>query len=309
MGVFHMKKRALLWLACLFSCVALMQAATANDRVLVLGRISDDPRRDYEGLRPLLDYVIARMGDVGIVEGRILMASDAAQMAGYLRRQRVDWVTDTAVTAVEYRRRGVADVILVANRGGVFDYHNVVITWRGSGIATLADLKGHSIAFQNRTSTSGFVLPAAQMLRAGLELEVLLSPFDRPQPGNVGYVFAGKEENLAVWVQKRIVDASAFSNLDWEKLSVLPASFRDELQIVHESQSAPRGLELVSRGMKPEVKARLIQVLLEAGDDPQASEPLRHYFGVTRFAPVDAAMERDLDRIGADVELVRQRLE
>ena len=81
----------------------------SRDQVLVLGRLSDDPGHDYEGLKPLLDYVVARMGDVGIVEGRILMARDASQMAGYLRRRRVDWVTDTAVTAVEYRRRGVAE--------------------------------------------------------------------------------------------------------------------------------------------------------------------------------------------------------
>ncbi len=307
-----MSGRALLWLAWLFSCIAPVlaaQTAAPREEVLVLGRISDDPRRDYEGLKPLLDYVVARMGDVGIHEGRILMARDTAQMAGYLRRQRVDWATDTAATATEYQRRGVADAVLVADRGGVFGYHSVVFTWRGSGISTLADLKGRSIAFQNITSTSGFVLPAAQMLRNGLELEVLLSPDDRPHPDNVGYVFAGKEENLAVWVQKRIVDAGAFSNLDWGRLSQLPASFRDELQIVHESHPAPRGLELVAHGLAPQVRSKLVQVLLQAGEDPQAREPLQHYFGVTHFAPVDATMQRDLDRIGADVELVRQRLE
>ena len=29
--------------------------------VLVLGRISDDPKQHYEALRPLLDYVVPRM--------------------------------------------------------------------------------------------------------------------------------------------------------------------------------------------------------------------------------------------------------
>jgi len=38
----------------------------APDPVLVLGRISDDPQAHYEQLQPLLDYVVARMRDVGI---------------------------------------------------------------------------------------------------------------------------------------------------------------------------------------------------------------------------------------------------
>lgn len=61
----------------------------APDPVLVLGRISDDPQAHYEQLQPLLDYVVARMHDVGIQEGRVLMARDPQQMASYLRRGRV----------------------------------------------------------------------------------------------------------------------------------------------------------------------------------------------------------------------------
>jgi phosphonate transport system substrate-binding protein len=68
--------------------------------VLVLGRISDDPKAHYEQLKALLDYVVPRMKDVGIREGRILMAKDAQQMGSYLRRGRVDWVTETAGTGM-----------------------------------------------------------------------------------------------------------------------------------------------------------------------------------------------------------------
>ncbi len=73
----------------LLSLVMILLAGTvhaAPDPVLVLGRISDDPKAHYEQLQPLLDYVVARMHDVGIKEGRILMARDPQQMASYLRR-------------------------------------------------------------------------------------------------------------------------------------------------------------------------------------------------------------------------------
>ncbi|MFX4073827.1 hypothetical protein, partial [Enterococcus faecalis] len=72
----------------------------APSSVLVLGRISDDPATHYDQLKPLLDYVVPRMREVGIRSGEILMAPDARQMASYLRRGRVDWVSETAGAAM-----------------------------------------------------------------------------------------------------------------------------------------------------------------------------------------------------------------
>jgi len=89
-------------------------AAAAERSVLVLGRLSDDPKSHYEQLKPLLDYVIPRMRDVGIVEGRILMAKDMQQMASYLRRGRGDWGTETVrdrhgAAPAQRRRAAAAD--------------------------------------------------------------------------------------------------------------------------------------------------------------------------------------------------------
>ena len=87
--------------ACWIAALSMGMPAHASEdaHVLVLGHISDDPNAHYAQLKPLLDYVVPRMRTVGITEGRILMARDAQQMASYLRRNRVDWVTETANTA------------------------------------------------------------------------------------------------------------------------------------------------------------------------------------------------------------------
>ena len=74
----------------LLACLSVAAPAQAADSVLVLGRISDNPKQHYQQLKPLLDYVVPRMRDVGISEGRILMARDAQQMNSYLRRGLVD---------------------------------------------------------------------------------------------------------------------------------------------------------------------------------------------------------------------------
>src|SRR5690606_7973203 len=124
--------------------------AAADDGVLVLGRTTDDPKAHYEQLKPLLDYVVPRMADVGIREGRVLMARDVQQMQSYMRRGRVDWVTETAGTAMVLADRAGAHSLLMTERDGVDRYRTVFFVRHDSPVRELADLRGHSIAFQNR---------------------------------------------------------------------------------------------------------------------------------------------------------------
>ena len=287
-----------------------LRAATADDsHVLVLGRISDDPKAHYEQLKPLLDYVVPRMADVGIREGRILMAHDAQQMNSYLRRGRVDWVTETAGTAMLLANGAGARPLLITERDGASRYTTVFFARRDSGIRSLADLRGRSVAFQNPYSTSAYYVPATELLDEGLKLEILLSPADRPAPGTVGYLFARTELNIATWVHKRLVDVGVLSNLDWENPQRVPLAFRSDLMIVHETPDYPRALEMVRGNLDPKVEARLREVLLQAAGDPDAREALLQFFKTTRFMPIDAQSKHALRYIGDGVQRIRAEVE
>ena len=277
--------------------------------VLVLGRISDDPKAHYEQLKPLLDYVVPRMRDVGITEGRILMARDTQQMTSYLRRGRVDWVTETSGTGMQLQRRAGAKPLLLTERGGVNRYHSVFFARKDSGINSLADMQGRSIAFQGTGSTSAYIVPAAALLDQGLQLEILLSPMDRPTPDSVGYVFARSELNIAAWVHKRLVDAGVFSSQDWGDVRRMPPAFRQDMKIIHETPDYPRALEMVRGNLDPRVEARLREVLLEAANDPAAREAMNLFFRTTRFLPVDPDAQRGLDRVRDGVVRVREQVE
>ncbi len=301
----------LIWLA-LASQVwaeAARAPVTDDDGVLVIGRISDDPRRHYEQLKSLLDYVVPRLASVGIREGRVLMARDAQQMASYLRRGRVDWVTETAGMGVNLADRTGAKVLLVTERDGVSSYHSVVFVRRDSGISSLEDLRGRSIGLQNSSSTSAYLAPSADLLAAGLKMELLLSPLDRPNSDSVGYLFAQSENNISTWVHKRLVDAGAYSNLDWGNLHRLPLAYRNDLLVIHETASFPRAVEVVRGDLDPRVESALRAVLISASDDPDGREPLLRFFGTSRFLPVDPAMQNSLDALRVGVRLVRTELE
>lgn len=285
-------------------------AYPANDAsVLVIGRISDNPKAHYEQLKPLLDYVVPRLREVGITEGRILMARDTQQMTSYLRRGRVDWITETSGTAMQLQNRAGARPLLLTERGGVSRYHSVFFARRDSGIDSLAELRGRSIAFQNTGSTSAYFVPAAEVLAQGLQMEILLSPRDRPSPESVGFVFARSELNIAAWVHKHLVDAGVISSQDWNDPQRLPASFRNDLKIIHRTPDYPRALEMVRKDMDPKVEARLRQVLVEASTDAAGRKALDAFFSTTRFLPVDAASQGGLERVRESVTRVREQIE
>jgi phosphonate transport system substrate-binding protein len=298
--------------ACLLLAVASPAiAAPANDdaHVLVLGRISDNPQAHYEQLKPLLDYVIQRMADVGITEGRILMARDAQQMSSYLRRGRVDWVTETAGTAMQLEQRARARPLLMTERNGVSRYHTVFFARRDSGIDSLDDLRGHTVAFQNLGSTSAYFVPVVELLDRKLPLEILLSPMDRPAQGSVGYVFARSELNISTWVHKRLVDVGTLNNLDWDDPQRMPASYRADLKIIFQTPEYPRALEMVRGDLDARVRERLRQVLLQAADDPDARDALLQFFKTTRFLPVDADTAHGLEKLREGVARVGTEIE
>jgi phosphonate transport system substrate-binding protein len=309
-----MRVPGLRWLlqgALLCLAIAWMTGPAVADpgNVLVLGRISDNPKSHYAQLQPLLDYVVPRMRDVGITEGRILMAPDAQQMGSYLRRGRVDWVTETSGTAVALGMRSGAQPLLLTERSGVRDYHTVFFVRRDSPIVSLADLKGHTLALQNVASTSAYLVPVMTLLQEGLTPEILLSARDAAAPDTVGYVFARTEGNIATLVHKGVVDAGAVSSVDWSDGHRIPANFLRDFRVIHRTEPYPRAVEMVRAGLDANVRDRLQQVLLEAAADPLAQDALQKFFGTSGFHRVDAQMQHRLDELKQGLARVRMEVE
>jgi phosphonate transport system substrate-binding protein len=322
--------RLMACLLVLFAGSAAIPARAAGDpHVLVLGCVSDDPKTDYELLKPLLDYVVPRMAGVGIHAGRILMARDVQQMGSYLRRGRVDWVTGSAATGVLLQARAGASPLLLTERNGVTRDHAVFFVRRDSGIVSLQDLRGRSVAFQDDWSTGAWFVPATQLLQQGLSLQAMpmqvmsqksmsqkdmslksmAPPADRPDDTSVGYVFARSELNIATWVHKRLVDAGTISSLDWHNPQRMPPTWRSEFKIIDESPEYPLALEMVRGDLDASVRARLHDVLIEAAGDPDAGEALLQFSSTTRFLPIDAATQEALRHVRDGIARVHAEVE
>jgi phosphonate transport system substrate-binding protein len=259
----------------------------AAQRTLVLGRVSDNPKKHYKRLKAMADYMVAHMRDLGIVEAKVLMAKDRQQMTSYLKQGKVDWVTETPFAAVIFREEAGAEVLLRRWKSGVSEYFTIFFARKDSGIRSFNGLTGKTIAFEDARSSSAYFVPASLLIDDGLKLTRLATAREKPPAAKVGYVFAGDPINITTLVYKRLIQAGAYSNLDWDDEDNLAKALRNELHIFYTSKRFPRAIELVRKDLAPRIKQRIKAVLLNIDKDPAAKSVLQGYEHTTKFDELD----------------------
>jgi len=282
-----------------------INADSGTKKTIVIGCVSDNPKKHYKKFKPMADYLAEGLKDLGIDEGRILLAADADQMARYMREGKVDLVSESAFMASYLRDNADAEPLLVTWRKGVPEYHTVFFVRVGSGINKLSDLMGKTIAFEDIRSTSAYMIPASILMRESLQLVQLDSPRDTPPPDKVGYVFSGEEINSTMLVHKGIVQAAAFSNLDWASDDDLPKAIRNDMKIIYKTNSFPRAIEIVRKDLDPDVKQRIKTLLLDAHKQPDAASVLMSYQKVMQFTLLDESAHEGLDEVAKLAAIVR----
>ncbi|MFQ5850569.1 MAG: phosphate/phosphite/phosphonate ABC transporter substrate-binding protein [Candidatus Binatia bacterium] len=284
------------------------EGAGPRRETLVIGRVSENPKKHYNRLKTMVDYVASHLKDLGIRRGSVLIAKDNRQLIQYLKEGKLDWVTETPLSAFIFRDETGAEIMVRKWKKGAPEYHTLFFTRKDSGIESIEDLKGKKIAFEDPGSTTGYFVPVAMLKRAGLELIKLSSPREDPPPDKVGYAFARTELNISTWVHKRLAEAGAFSNLDWENPEYTPETFRKDLKVIYQSKPFPRAVELIRRGVDPKVKRRIKEILLKAHNDPKAEEALKAYDKTAKFDEFRGEAKGGLDEARQILRYIRNEL-
>lgn len=261
-----------------------LQAASARD--LVVARISDSPAKHLAQLAPMAEYLASRLGAHGITGSRVLIAEDYDELLQMVQEQRVDWITETLLVAAQLVRDAQAQPVLRKWKGGHREYSGLVFVRKDSGIESLEQLRGRTLALEEPDSFSGYFLPLLLLHQAGLKGLAMVNVNDTPPADAVGHVFAHSESNVAQWVHKRLTDAGAFSSLDWSDASHLPPSIAADLQVIAQTPPFPRALELVAPHLEPTLVQAIAKILLGLTEGDQG-ELLHSYEKATGFEPVD----------------------
>lgn len=270
---------------------ATLFAGSANARetpapagqVFVIGRVSGDPQKHYPRLRAMADYLGKHLKDLGVSKTAVKLVGNNRDMLRLLSEGEVDFISETPFSALLFAEKGGTEIILREWKKGVASYHTVFIARKDGGIDSISDLEGRIIAFEDRGSTSSFLVPMAVLGAAGIEAVEMASLRDSPPAGKVGYVFAESEENISLWVHKGFVHAGAYSNQDWEKDKRTPVLLKKDLKIVFRTAPMVRSVVSLRRALSPAIKKRVKDVLLGMHRDPEGREVLKRYFKVKRY--------------------------
>lgn len=232
---------------------------TTAQKAIVLGDISTDPATKIKAFQPLADYLAAHLSQLGITVGEVKIAPDKDTMLKWLKDGTVDLYFASPYPAMMTNDQAGASIILRRWKGGVAEYKTLILVRKDSGIKSLSDLKGHMIAFDVPDSTTGYMLPLANMIQAGLKATQKTGTDSAVAPDEVGYVFASGVTNQLDRLITGKVSAIGVSDQD---VTGLAPDVMDKLVSITETETLPRYLTLVRPGMDPAemeaVKALLI---------------------------------------------------
>jgi len=228
-------------------------------QTLILGDVSEDPATTIKEFQPLADYLAANLGELGIKQGRVVVAPDLDTMLDYLKTGQVDLYFDSPYPALTVHERAGAVALLRRWKGGEKEYHSVIVAGKDSGVATLDDLLGQTLAFEDPGSTSGYLLPKAHLINAGYKLKEQ-SDSNGVAGDEIGYIFAETEENVLAWILQGKVIGGVMQNTAYEDLS---AEEQNQLVVLAQTQAVPRHIVMARSDLDDALRSRLTQLMLD----------------------------------------------
>jgi phosphonate transport system substrate-binding protein len=255
----------------------------AEGRVLVFGRVQDDPVRAIKDRQEFVDYLAKKLAPIGITGGKIFVVDKIHMLAQVLKDGKVDLFHDSVVPTLVLSKRAGSVPILRQWKYGEADYEGVIIVKKSSGINTLADLKGKVIAFEEPHSTSASVLPQMLLIEKKFKLVEIKSP-GTVKPDAIGYSHGsdGNSPNLLITGR---ADAATTT---YREIDRLRPEIRETLKVLAKSISVPRQIVAVRKDLDPKMVNTLKEILLNMDKDPEGQEILKRQQNTTKFDEIPA---------------------
>lgn len=269
-------------------------------RTLTLGAVDDDIRKHMERLTPLARYLERELADEGIASVQIAVLPDSQSMAEAMRQGNVDLYFDSPLVATRIARMAGAIPILRRWKNGEATYSSVIVVPTNSAIASLEDLRGRVVGFQEPDSTSGYMLPVAMLQQASLPLRHLHRESERPQEDTVGYLFTGDDRNTVLWLVRGTIDAGA---TDTQGLRWLHDAQPGRFRVLARSMEVPRNIVVRTAAMDDALSAAIADTLRAMDESGEGLEVLDAFNRTTcfddfpagieaTFAPIHAVLDR-----------------
>ncbi len=224
---------------------------------------------------------------------RVTVASDYAAVIEALRNHTADLAFVHPVGYVLASREAKATIVVRNLWHGKSSFTSRIYVRRESGLKTLEDLRGKTMAFIDPASSSGYTYPMVLLIQRGLVKDRDPKTFFRE------VLFAGAHDAGMRALLNGHVDALASFDMAREQYLKDPAE-RERIIYIAETPEIPEAGIAARAGLDPATFARVRETLLQIRA-PAYAELLRRLYEIDGFAPAE---DRDYDPVRAAVELL-----
>ena len=224
---------------------------------------------------------------------RVTVASDYAAVIEALRNRTADLAFVHPVGYVLASREAKARIVARNLWHGKSTFTSRIYVRKASGIKTLEDLRGKTMAFVDPTSSSGYTYPMVLLIQRGLVRDRDPKTFFRE------VVFAGAHDAAMRALLNGHVDSIASFDMAREQYLSDPAE-REKITFVAETPPIPEAGIAARDGLDPAAFARVRGALLQMRG-PAYAALLKRMYDIDGFEPAE---DRDYDPVRAAVELL-----
>ena len=253
--------KSLLGIAALTAASALTSAAYAQTVFRVTTIPEEAATEQTRKFGPIVKYLESKLGQ----KVEFIPVSDYPAAVEALVNKQVDMVWFGGFTFVQASVRSGGKIVPIAQREEDTKFQSVFITKPGSGIKTLADLKGKQVSFGSQSSTSGHLMPRSFLLDAKIDPDKDFKrvAYSGAHDATIASVVSGKVDaaalDITVWnkfvKEGKVSDKDAvvffstpgYFNYNWSVHADMPAAQRERVKkaLLDIDPKTPEGKEIL----------------------------------------------------------------
>lgn len=238
---------------------------SAQANVVVALKPDKDPDQMQQERSNLSEFLRSQVGERSDV---VIPMSSSVILEGF-QSQTIDVAYISSMDMIRAMKSKSAEVLLAAEVEGNLHYQSLWLTLKDKPYQSIEDLKGKPIAYSGRTSTSGFLIPTADLVRRGLLKNKKPESFfgRRNVWFGTGYVSAVER------VLNGDAEAAAVSDYVFYGDKHLSYEQKSKLKVLQTQGPVPTHVLAIRSSIDPEKKAKIKKALLSLNDTN--NQPLR----------------------------------
>lgn len=213
-----------------------------------------------EEYSPMATYLAKKLGKKS---GKFFFVTDYAGVLAALQSGQVDVAYLSPLPYAIASGQMKLNPIAMPYVRGSLSYYGIVFVKADSPIKTLQDLKGHTFAFGDPTSTTGYLLPRHLLESSGIPLDSLKR-----------YYNAGDANTVVKAVETGTADAGAAYNLVFDVAYKGQPEKAKGMRVLAKTEEIPNGLYVARGDMTAAELEKLKAAFMEMNTDPEGKHAL-----------------------------------